>query len=102
MLTWQGPRKSPPTATPCSLAALPIYFSERPGPGSVVLDGGSNVGQVCILGHIHSVALSLGGPPKQEPCRGSVLGSWQLSVAGGGELLRAGFSAEVGRGPGTL
>lgn len=41
-----GTSKSPPTATPCSLAALPLYFPERPGPGSVVLDGGSNVGQL--------------------------------------------------------
>lgn len=61
---------------PCSLAALPMYLPECPGPGSVVLGGGSRVGQVLHpWTHAHSVVLvlggrscwsGLGGPPEQE------------------------------------
>lgn len=60
--------------TPCSFAAL------RPGPRSVVLNGGSSVGQVLHLGYKHaqtawalrgrSCSAGLGPPPQHERCRG--------------------------------
>lgn len=49
---------------------------------------------MCTLAHTHSVALSLGGPPEWSLAEGLCWGSWQLSLVGGGKLLREGLSAE--------
>lgn len=45
----------------------------------------------------HAVALSLGGPPEWSLAEGLYWGSWQLSLVGGGELLREGLLAEKER-----